>query len=93
MRQALQEELENDPECTFHPQLSEMSELIMRKHAKLSFLERMDIWARKKEQSMKELRDHQKDERELRYSFTPKIVPYFPNRLRTEKCLRTRTRG
>ena len=74
LRQALQEELENDPECTFHPQLSEMSEWLMRKHAKLSFLERMDIWARRREQNMKELKEHQKEEQELEYSFTPEIV-------------------
>ena len=74
MRQALQEELDNDPECTFHPQLSEMSELIMRKHAKLSFLERVDIWARKREQTMKELKEHKKEEQELEFSFTPEIV-------------------
>jgi hypothetical protein len=75
----LQEEMENDPECTFHPQLSEMSELIMRKHSNLSFLERMDIWARKKEQTMKDLKDYKEEIIEQQYSYAPKIVnsPFF----------------
>merc|ERR1712203_1272963 len=30
LREAIQEEMANDPECTFQPQLSEMSQLIMR---------------------------------------------------------------
>ena len=68
--------MENDPECTFQPQLSEMSELIMRKHAQMSFLDRVEMWETRKSRNRKN-RENRKDVIE-NYSFTPNIVkkPY-----------------
>lgn len=60
----------------------------MRKHSNLSFLERMDIWARKKEQTMKELRDYKEEVQEQQYSYAPKIVniDFLPSESNFQNC-------
>lgn len=76
LRQAIQEELENDPNCTFQPQLSEMSQLIMKKHSGMGFYDRMDMWATRKNEKMKQLSNIEREKEE--YSFKPKIVSFSP---------------
>ena len=74
MRQAIQEELENDPNCTFQPQLSEMSQLIMKKHSGMGFYDRMDMWASRRQEKMKQLSNIEREKEE--YSFKPQIVSF-----------------
>ena len=50
-----------------------MSQLIMKKHARFGFFDRMDMWANRKAEKMKNLTTVKKEE--TRYSFKPKIVP------------------
>lgn len=72
MRQALQEEIEYDPECTFQPQISEMSELIMRKYARYDFHERNRLWSGRKQNRLEKMRSTRVDQEN--YPFTPSII-------------------
>ena len=76
LRQALQEEMEYDPECTFQPQISEMSELLMRKYARYDFHERNRMWSTRKETRIEKLRDTRVDQEN--YPFTPSIIKEPP---------------
>jgi hypothetical protein len=46
--------MEQDPECTFHPQLSEMSQLIMRGSQYQGFLHRNECWKKAQEGRLEE---------------------------------------
>ena len=72
LRQALQEEIEYDPECTFQPQISEMSELIMRKYSRYDFHERNRLWSGRKQSRLEKLRNTRVDQET--YPFTPNII-------------------
>lgn len=72
MRQALQEEIEYDPECTFQPQISEMSELIMRKYARYDFHERNRLWSGRKQNRIEKMRTSRVDQE--KFPFTPSII-------------------
>merc|ERR1711935_632675 len=54
MRQAMAEEMEEDPECTFHPKISEKSYHMVSKN-RPEFLERNQIWLDQKEMKIKAL--------------------------------------
>lgn len=56
LREALEEELANDPECTFHPQLSEMSQLIMRGSQYQGFLHRNECWQKSHQNKLEDTR-------------------------------------
>lgn len=76
LRQALQEEMDYDPECTFQPQISEMSELLMRKYARYDFQERNSMWMGRKRNRLESLRDNRVDSET--YPFTPSIIHEAP---------------
>lgn len=76
LRQALQEEMEYDPECTFQPQISEKSELLMRRYSHLDFHERAKLWSNKKEADLEETKKRMMNKET--YPFHPNIIHEAP---------------
>ena len=73
MRQAMAEEMEEDPECTFHPKISEKSNVLVNKN-RPDFLERNAIWLNQKEMKIKQLGENKEDKKLLHCTFQPQIV-------------------
>lgn len=76
LRQALQEEMEYDPECTFHPQISEMSDLLMRKYSRYDFMERNKMWSAKKQSRLEKVQNQREEQENC--TFTPSIIHEVP---------------
>ena len=66
------EEMENDPECTFQPKISEKSHYLMNK-SRPDFLERNQIWQNQKESRIKELGETKDSKKLLHCTFQPNI--------------------
>lgn len=72
MRQAMAEEMEEDPECTFHPKISEKSYHMVSKN-RPNFQERNQIWLDQKEMKIKALGMTNEDKGLLHCTFQPQI--------------------
>jgi len=67
------EEMEEDPECTFHPKISEKSYHLVNKN-RPGFVERNAIWLNQKEMKIKQLGENKEDKKLLHCTFQPQIV-------------------
>lgn len=72
MRQCMAEEMEEDPECTFHPKISEKSYHLVNKN-RPGFVERNAIWLNQKEMKIKQLGENKEDKKLLHCTFQPQI--------------------
>ena len=70
------EEMEEDPECTFHPKISEKSYHMVNKN-RPEFLERNQIWLDQKEMKIKALGMTNEDKGLLHCTFQPQIVFFW----------------
>ena len=68
--------MEYDPECTFQPHISEMSERIMRKYSKYDFYERSKIFSGREQKRQEKMKDQEEDAKA--FPFHPKIIPQAP---------------
>lgn len=73
MRAALAEEKDEDPECTFHPKISEMSQKLVQKN-RPDFIERNNMWLSQREEKIKQIGDSKEDKELLHCTFKPELV-------------------
>jgi len=74
MKNALAEEEEDDPECTFHPKISEVSQLIIQKNNRPDFIHRNEMWVNQKQENMKQKGENREDKELLHCTFEPQLV-------------------
>ena len=67
----------NDPDCTFHPQLSEMSQLIMRGSQHQGFMHRNECWKRAYDKKVEEAKNSDIDDIEIA-TFKPELISKKP---------------
>lgn len=74
MKRALAEEDQEDPECTFHPKISEQSQQIVEKNNRPNFIERNELWMNQKEENLRRRGENREDKELLLCTFTPYTV-------------------
>lgn len=73
MRKALAEERQDDPECTFHPKISEKSRQ-KTSHMHPGFIERNNLWMEQKRSKLESRGGVKEDKEQIHCTFTPQLV-------------------
>ena len=73
MRRALADEKEEDPECTFHPKISEKSQQLVSQ-TRPDFMERNVMWLEQKKEKLKQRGANKEDKDYIHCTFQPQVV-------------------
>ena len=72
------EEKDEDPECTFHPKISEMSQKLVQKN-RPDFIERNNLWLNQRQEKIKQIGESKEDKELLHCTFEPQLVSWLAN--------------